>query len=77
MAQKKQKARCTPVTWHTCGECVKGRYNLMNFNYEGKPFMIYCEHGERGYSHVAKSNVTYAASASCEYFVQGEREGWK
>ena len=41
-------------TGHTCGECVKGHYNLMNFNYEGKPFMIYCEHGERGFSHIEK-----------------------
>ena len=64
-------------TGHTCGECVKGRYNLANFNYEGKPFMIYCEHGERGYSHIAKSNVTYAYCAACEHFVNGKREGWK
>ena len=64
-------------TGHTCGECVKGRYNLMNFNYECKPFMIYCEHGERGFSHLEKSNVTYADCAACEHFVQGKREGWK
>ena len=39
--------------------------------------MIYCEHGERGYSHIEKSNVTYADCAACEHFVQGKREGWK
>ena len=46
---------------------------MNNFNYEGKPFMIYCEHGNRGYSHVEKSNVTYADFAACEHFVQGKR----
>lgn len=64
-------------TGHTCGECVNGRYNLANFNYEGKPFMIYCEHGERGYSHVEKSNVTYAYYAACECFKSGERPNWR
>ena len=73
MAQRKTKRPVHAGDWHTCGECVKGRYNLENFNYEGKPFMIYCEHGERGYSHIEKSNVTYADCAACEHFVQGKR----
>ena len=64
-------------TGHTCGECVNGRYNLANFNYDGKPFMIYCENGERGYSHIEKSNVTYADCAACECFKAGERPNWR
>lgn len=77
MAKRKTKSPVHAGTLHTCGECVKGRYNLANFNYEGKPFMIYCEHGERGFSRIEKSNVTYADCAACEHFVQGKREGWK
>ena len=73
MAQRKTKSPAHAGDGHTCVECVKGRYNLANFNYEGKPFMIYCEHGNRGYSHVEKSNVTYADFAACEHFVQGKR----
>lgn len=64
-------------TGHTCGECVNGRYNLANFNYDGKPFMIYCENGERGYSHIEKSNVTYADCAACECFKAGDRPNWR
>ena len=60
-------------TGRTCVECCRGEWNMNNLNYKGKPFMIYCEHGNRGYSHVEKSNVTYEDLAACEHFVQGKR----
>lgn len=73
MTQRKTKIQVQHAgTGHTCGECVKGRYNLANLNYEGKPFMIYCEHGERGYSHVEKLNVTYADCAACDNYRQNK-----
>ena len=75
MKRKGTKTNTHAGTGRTCGECVQGHYNLANFNYEGKPFMIYCEHGERGFSLVKKLNVTYADCAACENFVQGKREG--
>ena len=81
MTQKKRGRKPETPTHagigRTCGECCLGEWNMNNFNHEGKPFMIYCEHGNRGYSHVEKSNVTYADLAACEHFVQGKRGGWK
>lgn len=77
MKRKGAKVNTHAGTGHTCGECVKGCYNLANFNYEGKTFMIYCDHGERGFSLIKKSNVTYADCAACEHFIQGKRDGWK
>ena len=64
-------------TGRTCRECCRGAWNMSNFNYKGKPFMIYCEHGERGYSHVDKLNVTYEDCAACENFKAGDRTSRK
>lgn len=70
----KQKEIKHAGTGHECRECRKGEWNDHCFNWRGEPFMIYCKHGEKGYSPAKGCNVTYGDTRACSFFDKGERK---
>lgn len=71
---RKPAAQQHAGTGHTCGECASGRWNNENLDYTGSPFLIYCEHGAKGYSKRVQSFVTYKTCEACTCFQFGERK---
>lgn len=74
-AERAQRIAEHAGTGHTCDQCARGHWNEYNRNYEGKRFLIYCKHGQKGYSPTNKSSVTYADCEACAWFVEGEKGG--
>jgi hypothetical protein len=75
MSQRKMKAPTHAGTGYTCGQCARGAYNMENRDYNGAPFLIYCEHGTQGYSKRVRQFVTYKDCSACEHYQQGKRNG--
>lgn len=71
----KKKIETHAGTGHQCRECRQGKWNDHCFNWRGEPFVIYCEHGQKGYSPVNACNVTYIDTCACKFFEAGPREG--
>lgn len=61
-------------TGHTCGECMLGIWNEDNFDYQGKPFLIYCIYATYAYNKRAGMPVSMSHHDACPNFVQGERK---
>lgn len=74
---KKTKTKAAQVhagTGHTCGQCAHGRWNLDCRDYQGRPFLIYCEHATYAYSPREKCNTCYGDHQACAHFIQGEKK---
>lgn len=64
-------------TGHYCGECSHGEWNDIYRDYQGKPFLIYCEHATYAYSPKRQMPTCFADTKACERFVAGEKGGAK
>lgn len=73
----KKKARASAVSEHTCGECRHGLWCGAYFDYQGKPFLIYCERSSYAYSKRVQENSCLACTPACKFFEAGEKGGLK
>lgn len=56
----------------TCGECALGEWNMENRNYQGDPFIGYCEHAKFGHSKDDRG-VFLDNTPACTFFEAGEK----
>lgn len=56
----------------TCGECALGEWNMENRNYQGDPFIGYCEHAKFGHSKDDRG-VFLDNTPACAFFESGEK----
>ena len=73
MAQRKMKSPVHAGDVHTCGECCRGEWNMNNFNYNGKPFMIYCEHSTYAKTKDGRG-VCFDDTEACNQFKEGKKD---
>lgn len=77
MKRKGSKMNTHAGNGHTCGECCRGEWNMNNFNYNGKPFLCYCEHSTYAYSPRRACCTCFDNTPACECFKDGERPNWR
>lgn len=66
----------TKVEGKTCGECARVCWNECNFDYQGKPFLIYCENSTYARTRDGRG-VCYDNTTACENFIIGKKGGAK
>lgn len=64
-----------PGIGHVCGECARGVWNDICFDYQGKPFLIYCEYATYAYSPRMGMPTCFADHAACRHFEEGKKGG--
>lgn len=64
-------------TGRICSECRNGKWSVNNFNYNGEPFLIYCEYSTYAYNRRMRCGYCYGNTAACKEFIAGEKPDWR
>lgn len=61
------------VEERVCGECALGEWNMENRNFEGEPFIGYCEHAKFAHSK-DDLRVFLDNTPACTFFEAGKKK---